>query len=284
MIFWNIWLHILSTVLQILWTLSVKQAPILCHTVINMWAIMHVGLHFMLIIFRAQMMGRYGIQWDINNLVQKYDYDDVTSLVECYEMVLAIIMSVPENVWDESYRTCSSYLHKCYWGYWLVTAVHKWHILHSHIVFTQYLGIRHEAKYSIMHFIQQQQKYSVFTGVAILIIYVPKRTEFITLYLEITCAYYIPLDNRDLQSCQVGQGKDVAITNPAQSTLCVLGHQAFPRLASGLDSMWHTSTRGFWSKKNSLIWILIARQCVSAQYLLTRIITMSIELYWYQFM
>ena len=26
-----------------------------------------------------------------------------------------------------------------------------------------------------MHFIQQQQKYSVFTGVAILIIYVPKK-------------------------------------------------------------------------------------------------------------
>ena len=41
----------------------------------------------------------------------------VTSLVECYEMVLAIIMSVPENVWDEFYRTCFRYLHKCYWGY-----------------------------------------------------------------------------------------------------------------------------------------------------------------------
>ena len=56
----------------------------------------------------------------------------------------------------------------------------------------------------------------------------PKRTQFITLYLEITCAYYILLDNRDLQSYQVGQnqGKDVAITTPAQSTLCVLGHQA----------------------------------------------------------
>ena len=51
----------------------------------------------------------------------------------------------------------------------------------------------------------------------------PKRTEFITLYLEITCTYYILLDNRDWQSCQVGQGKDVAITTPAQSTLCVLG-------------------------------------------------------------
>ena len=87
--------------------------------------------------------------------------------------------------------------------------------------------------------------------------------EFLTLYLEITCVYYILLDNRDLQSCQVGQGKDVAITTPAQSTLCVLGHQAFSSLASGLDSMWHTSTRGFWSKKNSLIWIVIARQCVS---------------------
>ena len=41
----------------------------------------------------------------------------VTSLVVCYEMVLAIFMSVPENVWDECYRTCSRYLHKCYWGY-----------------------------------------------------------------------------------------------------------------------------------------------------------------------
>ena len=41
----------------------------------------------------------------------------VTSLVECYEIVLAIIMSVPENVWDECYCTCSSYLHKCYCGY-----------------------------------------------------------------------------------------------------------------------------------------------------------------------
>ena len=42
-----------------------------------------------------------------------------------------------------------------------------------------------------------------------------KRTEFITLYLEINCVYYILLNNRDLQSCQVGQGKDVAITTPA---------------------------------------------------------------------
>ena len=33
----------------------------------------------------------------------------VTSLVECYEMVLAIFMSVPENVWDECFCTCSRY-------------------------------------------------------------------------------------------------------------------------------------------------------------------------------
>ena len=72
---------------------------------------------------------------------------------------------------------------------------------------------------------------------------------FIASYLEITCVYYILLDNHDLQSCQVGQGKDMAITTPVQSTLRVLGHQAVPRLASGLDSMWPTSTRGgFWSK------------------------------------
>ena len=44
--------------------------------------------------------------------------------------------------------------------------------------------------------------------------------------LEITCFYYILLDTRDLQSCQVGQGKDVAITTPAQSTICTLGYQA----------------------------------------------------------
>ena len=36
----------------------------------------------------------------------------------------------------------------------------------------------------------------------------PKRMEFITLYLEITCVYYIELDNRDLQSCQVKGGSD----------------------------------------------------------------------------
>ena len=80
-----------------------------------------------------------------------------------------------------------------------------------------------------MHFIQQQQKYSVFTEVAILIIHVPKRTEFIASYIDCTCIYYILLHNNDLQSCQAGQGKDVAITTPAQSTLCTLGHQAVPR-------------------------------------------------------
>ena len=114
-----------------------------------------------------------------------------------------------------------------------------------------------------MHFIQQQRKYNVFTWVDISIIYVPKKMEFIASYLEITGFYYILLDNRDLQSCQVGQGKDVAITTAAQSTLCTLGHQAVPILASGLDSMWHISTNGFWSEKNSLIsvWIQIARQC-----------------------
>ena len=91
----------------------------------------------------------------------------------------------------------------------------------------------------------------------------PKRTEFTASYLEIICVYYILLDNRDSQSCQVGQGKDVAITTPAQSTFCTLGHQAVPKLASGLDSMWHIFTNGFWSEKNSLISVRvqIARQC-----------------------
>ena len=99
-----------------------------------------------------------------------------------------------------------------------------------------------------MHFIQRQkQKYSVCTGIGTLIIHVPPK-QFTAPYSKITCDYYIPLDNRGLQNCQVGQGKDVAITTPAQLTLCVLGHQAVPSLASGLDS-----TRVFWSKKNSLI-------------------------------
>ena len=43
-----------------------------------------------------------------------------------------------------------------------------------------------------------------------------KRTEFIASYLEITCVHQILLDNRVLQICQVEQGKDVAITAPAQ--------------------------------------------------------------------
>ena len=89
-----------------------------------------------------------------------------------------------------------------------------------------------------MHFIKQQQQYNAFTGADILIIYIyPKRMEFITLYSEITCVYYIQLDIRDLQSCQVDQGKNVAIIAISKSTLCTLGHQAVPRLVSGLDLM-----------------------------------------------
>ena len=41
----------------------------------------------------------------------------VTSLLGCYEMVLAVIMSVPENVRDKCYCTFSRYLHNCYCGY-----------------------------------------------------------------------------------------------------------------------------------------------------------------------
>ena len=80
----------------------------------------------------------------------------------------------------------------------------------------------------------------------------PKK-EFIASYLEITCVYYILLYYHDLQSGQVGQGKDVAITTPTQSTLCTLGHQAVPRLASGLNSMWHTFTTV--SVKRRIIWL-----------------------------
>ena len=66
-----------------------------------------------------------------------------------------------------------------------------------------------------MHFIQQHE-YNLFTWVDILLIYVPKKDGvLIASYVEITCVYYILLDYRDLQSCQVGQGKDVAIATPA---------------------------------------------------------------------
>ena len=78
----------------------------------------------------------------------------------------------------------------------------------------------------------------MFTGVVILIIYTYiylKRTEFIVSYLEMTCVFYILLSNRDLQTCQVGQGKGVAITTPAKSTLCTLvsvklAHTKFNRI------------------------------------------------------
>ena len=73
-----------------------------------------------------------------------------------------------------------------------------------------------------------------------------KSAEFNTLYLVMTCVYQILPDHRDLQSRQIGQDKDVVIATPANPTLCTLGHQTVPRLVSGLDSMWHTSTRGFW--------------------------------------
>ena len=72
----------------------------------------------------------------------------------------------------------------------------------------------------------------------------PKRTECIASYLEITCVQHILLDNRDLQSCQVERAKDVAINNHTQATLCTLGHEPVPRLAIGLDSMWHNSIMG----------------------------------------
>ena len=64
---------------------------------------------------------------------------------------------------------------------------HGHSILHFHTVFTEYLGIRHEAKHLIVHFIQQQQKYSVFTGIVILIIYVPKQDKvYCIIFQEIT--------------------------------------------------------------------------------------------------
>ena len=124
--------------------------------------------------------------------------------------------------------------------------------------------IRLEASRSILHFIQQR-KCNVFTGVYILWSYLyPKRTGFIASYLEITCVYQILLDNRDLQSCQIGQGKDVAITTPTRSILCTLSHQAVPTLVNGLDSMWHISTRG--SDQRTILWFLfwvqIARRCI----------------------
>ena len=52
-----------------------------------------------------------------------------------------------------------------------------------------------------MYFIRQQQKYSVFTGVNTLTIYVPQKREIVASYLEITYVYLNLLDNRELQSC-----------------------------------------------------------------------------------
>ena len=95
----------------------------------------------------------------------------------------------------------------------------------------------------------------------------PKRTEFIASYLEITCVYYTLLDNRDLQSCQDGQGRDVAITSPAQSSLCALGHQAVSNLASGLDSIGIPLLGGGGVQTNYLLWVQIAEQCFLAQHL-----------------
>ena len=49
----------------------------------------------------------------------------------------------------------------------------------------------------------------------------PKRTEFVASYLEIASACYILLDNRELQSHQVGQEKGMAITFTAQATFAL---------------------------------------------------------------
>ena len=60
----------------------------------------------------------------------------------------------------------------------------------------------------------------------------PKRTEFIASYQKTTCVYYILLDNRDLQSYQVGQSYAVAITTLAQSTFCILTKQSQDQLVA----------------------------------------------------
>ena len=63
-----------------------------------------------------------------------------------------------------------------------VTEITSWWLLctsdvflHSLIVFTEYLGNKTRNKTSNYAFIKQQQKYNVFTGVDILIMYVPKK-------------------------------------------------------------------------------------------------------------
>ena len=68
-----------------------------------------------------------------------------------------------------------------------------------------------------MHSIQPKE--SVFTGIDMLIICVPQKEGVYSSYLQITCVCYILLDNRDLQSCQAGQGEDATL---AQSTLSVI--------------------------------------------------------------
>ena len=91
-----------------------------------------------------------------------------------------------------------------------------------------------------MIFIQQQQKYNVFAGVDILIIYALKNDRVYCIIFRNYPCPLILLDSHDLQSCQIGQGKYVAITSPAQSTLFTLGRQAVSGLTNCLESMWNT--------------------------------------------
>ena len=100
--------------------------------------------------------------------------------------------------------------------YTSVTVVTSWLLLctsdaflHSHIVFTSYLGITHDQNIQLCILLNTRKN----------IVFCPpppkkkqqtnkkntkKTTKFIAPYLEITFVYYILLYNRDLQSCQVG--------------------------------------------------------------------------------
>ena len=102
-----------------------------------------------------------------------------------YEMVLATIMSVPENVWDE-FTVPFPVSDMCYCDYWLLWCT----VTHFTLSYSLYIIFRNQTRNKTFNY----AFYSTTTvylqciyRVAILIIYVPQRMEFIASYLEITC-------------------------------------------------------------------------------------------------
>ena len=88
-----------------------------------------------------------------------------------------------------------------------------------------------------------------------MIIDVPKTDGVYCIIFRNYLCHCVLQDNRDLPTCQVGQEKECGHHYP-----CPI-NPLHSRSSSSPE--WHTSTRGFWSKKNSLIFILVL---ISRQY------------------